>query len=112
MKTKDYDYNIYVLDGVLSLSAYQLEIAPNGHTQIRTDNFKTLDIPMIESNKDEIAYLLDSEEWEDDAYGWDEYDAWRGCDYLTEGDTPAMIAEWVNRLPEYEMLDRSNDVSN
>lgn len=112
MKTKDYDYNIYVLDGVLSLSAYQLEIASNGQIQIRTDNYVSEHYQMTPENHDVISYLLDSEDWADDIAGWDEIDMWRGKEYLTEGNVPAMIAEWVNNLPEYEMLDRSKEIAN
>ncbi len=109
MKTKDYDYNVYVLDGVLSLTAYQLEIASNGQIQMRTDNYISEHYPMTPENHDAVAYLLDNEEWADDIAGWDEHDDWHGIDYLTQGNTPAMITEWVNNLPEYEMLDRSKD---
>jgi len=107
MKTKDYDYNIYVLDGVLSLSAYQLEIASHGYIQTRTDNYVSEHYQMTPDNHDVISYLLNSEDWADDIAGWDELDMWRDKEYLAEGDVPAMIAEWVNNLPEYEMRDLS-----
>jgi len=112
MKTKDYEYNIYVLDGVLSLSAYQLEIASNGQVQVRTDNYVSERYDMTPENHDVISYLLDSDDWADDIAYWDEHDDWHGLEYLTEGDVPAMIAEWVNNLPEYEMLDRSKEIAN
>lgn len=105
MKSNEYDYNIYVIDGVLSLSAYQLERASNGQKQLRTDNYVTQRYPMTKENHAIISYLLDSEDWADDIAYWDEMDIWQGKDYLTEGDVPVMIAEWVNALPEYEMLD-------
>ncbi len=105
MKSREYDYNIYVIDGVLSLSAYQLEIASNGQKQLRTDNYVSEHYPMTKENHEIVSYLLDSEEWDNDIADWDELDMWRDGGYLTEGDAPVMIAEWVNKLPEYEMLD-------
>jgi hypothetical protein len=105
MKTKEYDFNIYVIDGVLSLSAYQLEIASNGQRQLRTDNYITKYYPMTEENYEEITYLLDSEDWIDELSNWEEYDAWGYNEHLTEGEVPASITEWVNSLPEYERLD-------
>lgn len=112
VKSKDYDYNIYVLDGVLSLSAYQLEMTRDGYIQMRTDNYITEHYPMTEENHDVIAYLLDNEEWDNDIAEWDECDIWRDKGYLTEGDAPVMITEWLDNLPEYEMLDWRKDVSN
>ena len=104
-KDKEYDFNIYVLDGVVSLSAYQLEIAPNGQIQTRTDNYVSQRYPMTIENLDAVSWLLDSEDWIDKIEDWDEHDSWEGYAYFAEGNTPAPILEWVKALPDYEMLD-------
>jgi hypothetical protein len=105
MKDKEYDFNIYVSDGVVSLSAYQLEIAPNGQIQTRTDNYVSQYYPMTEENDEVVSYLLNGVHWLGNLEGWDEYDCWEGYEYLAKGNTPAPILEWVKALPEYEMLD-------
>ena len=113
MKIREYDFNTYVLDGITHVCAYQIEISSGGYVQTRTDNFITLSIDMTKENRDVIAYLLDNDEWdEEDLSNWNEYDKWYDESYLTEGDAPVMITEWLDNLPEYEMLDWSEESAN
>lgn len=103
MKSNQYDFNVWISEGILALCAYELEETGDG-LQCRTDKFLVKDFEMIEQNHDVIAYLLDNEEWNNgDVSEWDEYDDWFDVAYLTQGDTPAIITEWVNNLPEYEV---------
>ena len=104
MKTKEYDYNVYVSEDVLSLCAYEQELSATGQLQTRTDKYKTLKIELTEANHEEIAYLLNTEDWQDDNE-WNEYDSWHDLNYLIEGDTPEVIKNWLDKLPEYEQKD-------
>lgn len=101
--TKEYDYNVYVYDGMVSLSAYQQEVNQFGHVQTRTDVYHTLKFDFDESNREEISYLLNSEDWPDDYEYWEEHDEWVSLDDLTMGDTPEAIKNFLDNLPGYVM---------
>lgn len=95
-----YDINIYCAgDGIVSLSAYELKEDAKGTYSTNTSKCITLNIPMDEMHWNEVAYLLDSEEWEDQ--DWEDYDYWNTTNYLLEGEAPFMIAVWVRSLPFY-----------
>ena len=107
MKLKDYDYNIYVADGEISLSAYRLcheEHKGVKHLTTDTANYTSLRLPMTEEYHEEITYLLSLEDWQDiPAEDLEEFDDWVGLDYLTRDDTPAIIKSFLDHLPEYEI---------
>ena len=101
MKTNEYDINVYVVDGVVYLSAYEYTYSdapqpePNG---TNTANFITLELPMDTGDADEIAYLLSDENWQ--GQDWQDYDSpWESKAWLSYA--PARIAEWSDGLPEY-----------
>lgn len=96
-----YDINVYVDgDEILNLSAYELLIQGEGFTT-NTEKYHTLKIPMTRQYHEEIAYLLDNEDWVGE--DWEDHDWWHTTEYLTEGDTPVMLKEWVESLPNYEL---------
>ena len=96
-----YDINIYVSDNVLHLLAYELSVTNDGSYICDYEEETALLIPMDKQHHEEIAYLLDSEEWNDGEHDWEEYDEWNTTDYLKVGNTPAIIRTWVESLPEY-----------
>jgi hypothetical protein len=96
-----YDINIYVIDNVLHLLAYELSKTSTGFYTCDYEKEIALLIPMDNQHHEEIAYLLDSEEWNDGEHDWEEYDEWETTDYLKEGNTPFLIKTWVRSLPEY-----------
>ena len=94
-----YDINIWCnTEGVLNLTAVELKEDGDNYQSNHAKTI-TLPIPMDEKHHDVIAYLLDSEEWED--RDWIDHDYWNTTNYLLEGDTPFMIKTWVRSLPYY-----------
>lgn len=97
----DYDYNIWGSDvWEISLCAYR-QYRENGFLQ--TD-YESCDVIKFNVNDhpEEFSYLLNAE-YPDESFpdGIEDYDDWVGFDYLTEGNTPASILEWLGNLPEY-----------
>lgn len=127
MKSKEYEYNVYVVDGVLRLSAYEVKYLDNPENQepmeTNTENFTTLEIPMTLTNYGEVAYLLADPKWhtvkeelemadgevytEDELFAlaieaWQDYDSWEGGEAWLAGLPTQRLADWVAGLPEYE----------
>lgn len=105
----------------LSAYEYQYSDRPDGGEPIgtRTDKWETLEIPLTRSNWEEIAFLLEDDNWAslDDvewvieptardkdtalAEKWDDHDgAWRAVSEFATA--PEKIRDWVAGLPEYE----------
>jgi len=98
-----YDINIYCSNNILHLTAYKLvRLGYDGNTlRSEMNESVTLRLPMDEAHFEEVAYLLDSEDWFFDVEEWDEYDFWDTTDYLKVGNTPELIKNWVESLPPY-----------
>lgn len=128
MKSKQYDFNVYVVDGVVRLSAYEMKYLDNPRNcepvETNTDKFTTLEIPMTMAHYGEVAYLLEDANWhtpkdgdrelldgEDHTAlelravaidGWQDYDAWvGGVEWYLSLPTDR-LRDWVDGLPEYE----------
>lgn len=103
--SKDYDLNVYVVDGVLRLSAYEhLYYDSPDPTPCATNNekFHTLPIPLEPAYDKELSYLLGSD-WTKHTYEeWQDYDDWEDYDRLKVAETPLMLRDWADGLPEYE----------
>lgn len=127
MKSKEYEYNVWAVDGVVSLSAYELKYLdnPENHepTETNTDNWHTLEIPMTMENFGEIAYLLEDTKWHIPKAepekadgtehteaellalaidGWQDHDSWEGGEGWYYGLPTQRLKAWVETLPEYE----------
>lgn len=110
-KLDKYDFNIYVSNGIASLVAYKqryqtLTINGEDKVAIETDtaNHSVLPIPMVDEYSEEVAHLLDNEQWDlEDLDDWDEYDDWVGSTFLTRDGVPAMIVSFLDHLPDYEL---------
>lgn len=104
MNTREYDLNVYVVDGVARLSAYEYtysdapEPEPNG---TNTSKFITLEVPMDEAHSAEVAFLLSDDDWQDSSVeDWQDYDsAWENMAWLETA--PASLQAWGATLPEY-----------
>jgi hypothetical protein len=95
-----YDINIWCGgEGFLTITAYQLQEDKEGKYATDTSKYLFLNVPMDEKHHEVIAYLLDSEEWEEQ--DWEDHDYWNTTNYLLEGETPFMIKVWVRSLPYY-----------
>lgn len=131
VKSKDYEFNVYVTDGIVNLSAYEMRYLDNPDnqepTETNTEKYLTLEIPMTMAHYGEIAYLLEDTKWhvaDDDAVSlvvletdddpselerravaidnWQDYDSWVGGDEWLAGLPTQRLKDWVNGLPEYE----------
>jgi len=105
MRTREYDLNVYVVDGVARLSAYEYTYSdsddpqPNG---TEMSKFVTLEVPMDEAHHDEVAFLLSDEDWhESPVEDWQDFDSpWENMAWLETA--PASIRAWGDALAEYE----------
>jgi hypothetical protein len=127
VKSKEYEYNVYVVDAVVRLSAYEMKYLDNPENQepmeTNGDKFITLEIPMTMENYGEVAYLLENPNWhilkeelemadgevytEDELFAlaveaWQEYDSWEGGTAWLNGLPSKRLRDFVNGLPEYE----------
>ena len=54
-------------------------------------------------NRDLIAYVLDLENWDETRQYWEGFSEWNTTEYLTIGDTPTRIKQWLRKLKPYEI---------
>jgi hypothetical protein len=127
VKSKEYEFNVYVVDGMVRLSAYEMKYLDNPENQepaeTNGDKFITLVIPMNMDHFGEVAYLLENPKWhvpkekpemadgteptELDLRavaidGWQDYDSWEGGEDWYNGLPTQRLKDWVDGLPEYE----------
>jgi hypothetical protein len=127
MKSKSYDYNVWVSDGVVRLTAYEMKYLDNPENQepveSNTEKFHTIEIPMTMENYGEVSYLLEDSSWhvvkeelemaDGEVYteaellalavdGWQDYDSWEGGTAWLNGLPSKRLKDFVNGLPEYE----------
>ena len=127
LKSREYDYNIYVVDGVVRLSAYEVKYLdnPDDPRPMESNGSKwiTLEIPMTMEHYGEIAYLLENPKWhipDENALarldtdtptelekravaidGWQDFDTWVGGDDWYDGLPTKRLKNWIDGLPEY-----------
>ena len=127
LKSKEYDYNIYVVDGVVRLSAYEVNYLDDPKNprpcSTNTDKWITLEIPMTMEHYGEIAYLLENPKWhipdEDNLArldtdtptelerravaieGWQDFDTWVGGEEWYDGLPTQRLKDWLDGLPDY-----------
>ena len=101
----DYDLNVYIVDGVLNLTAYeQLYDDSSNPEPCATNNekFTILPIPIEPAYDRELTYLL-GEDWvKSRVEDWQDYDEWEDLKILATPDTPLILSEWAKGLPPYE----------
>jgi hypothetical protein len=108
-KTKMHDINIRIEDDKLKIVAYKLKLQKNSNeiyfdTDTRYASGKVFECPINHKpNQELIAYVLDSEYWNETRTYWDGYSDWQTTEFLTIGDVPARIAKWMASLPEYQL---------
>jgi hypothetical protein len=107
MKIKEYDLNVYVVDGVARLSAYQYQYSDHPtnpepiSTKMDNDSWITLSLPLEPMYHEEMSYLLGDKDWQ--SQDWQDYDSpWESVEWLDCDEAPATLRAWVNGLPEYE----------
>jgi hypothetical protein len=95
---------ISIDNDILTVQGYQ--IAVEGNDFVRTDkrSGRPLQIAMkSKQNRDSVAYILDSDEWDSIRTYWDGFFEREFSTYLTVGEVPDRVAKWVERLPEYKI---------
>jgi hypothetical protein len=127
MKSREYEYNVWAVDGVVSFSAYEIKYLDNPENQepmeTNTDNWHTIEIPMTMENYGEVAYLLGDPKWhtpkeefemaDGEVYteaelfdiaveAWTDYDSWEGGTAWLNGLPSNRLRAFVDGLPEYE----------
>jgi hypothetical protein len=127
VKSKEYEFNVYVVDGVARLSAYEMKYLDNPErrepAETNGDKWHTLEIPMTMTNYGELAYLLEDPKWhvpkeefemaDGEAYteaellalaveAWQDHDSWEGGEDWYNGLPTQRLKDWVDGLPEYE----------
>ncbi len=102
-----YDYNIYVVDGEVILSAYrQCYQEYKGVRELTTDtrNYTSLQLPLTDDYLEENQYLLGLDDLSEVSIkDLEEFDDWVLIEYLTRGETPAIIKSYLEHLPDYEL---------
>jgi hypothetical protein len=102
--TKAHALDIFVQDDVLIVQAYRLGVSGTDFVRTGKKSGRPLEIAMkSKANRETIAYILDSEEWDTIRTYWEGYFNKEFSTYLTIGDVPDRVRKWVDRLPEYEI---------
>ncbi len=102
--TKAHALDIFVQDDVLIVQAYRLGVSGTDFVRTGKKSGRPLEIAMkSKANRETIAYILDSEEWDTIRTYWEGYYNKEYSTYLTIGDVPDRVRKWVDRLPEYEI---------
>lgn len=103
--SRGYDLNVYIVDGVLRLSAYEWHYDDSENPEpssANTEKFITLPIPLESAYDKELSYLLGSDWNKYELESWQDYDSWEDLDRLKVAETPLMLFDWAKGLPEYE----------
>lgn len=106
-KTKLHDIEICVEDGEFKIIPYKLEVGDDNY--FHGDYSDKGQGPVFKCslvdkrNRDVIAYVLDLENWDETRTYWEGFSEWQTTEYLTQGQIPAKIQKWLDKLPEYEL---------
>lgn len=112
MKSRLFDVNVYVIDGVVKVIFYKLIYADamNG-TIVGADTTEKGEAGRIElnihsQNREEIEairYALDSDDYDDRPLNeWEEFDYWNTSEWFMQGESPKIFRDFTNGLQEYE----------
>ena len=107
----DYDINIYYDEVVQMLRLIPVPLVQSepedgfltpDHTNSLYEQALCLPLWASDEIDDAISYAIDNESWQeapiDNLLGMDE---WNVIQYLTEGNPPAIITEWLKTIPEH-----------
>ncbi len=112
MKSKLFDVNVYVIDGVVNVIFYKLiysdalngtvigaDTSSNGEAGKLTLNIHSRDAEEVEA----IRYALDAQEYDEQQLNyWEEFDEWNTTDWFLQGDTPKIFRDFYDGLEPYE----------
>jgi hypothetical protein len=101
MNAEYYDLNVWGSDsGVLYLTAYEWELAPDGEIQMNTEKYWSIDFKAPEDIK-EIEFLLG--DLYINQFPLTDLDEWRDLDTLYNDKTPKRIKDFLEILPMYDV---------
>jgi hypothetical protein len=92
VKSKEYEFNVYVVDGMVRLSAYEMKYLDN------PENQEPKEKPEMADGTEPTELDLRAEAIE----GWQDYDSWEGGEDWYNGLPTQRLKDWVDGLPEYE----------
>ncbi len=112
MKSKLFDVNVYVIDGVVNVIFYKLiysdalngtvigaDTSSNGEAGKIALNIHSRDAEEVEA----IRYALDAQEYDEQQLNyWEEFDEWNTTDWFLQGDTPKIFRDFYDGLEPYE----------
>lgn len=102
--TKIHAIDIAINNDVLSVTPYKLAVEGDMFVKSGVRSGRQLELKLDnKKNRDVIAYILDSEEWDTIRTYWDGYFNREFTTYLTIGDVPARVQSWLDKLPEYKI---------
>lgn len=102
--TKIHAIDIAIDNNVLSVTPYKLAIEGDVFVKSDVRSGRQLELKLAnKQNRDVIAYILDSEEWNTIRTYWDGYFNREFTTYLTIGDVPSRVQSWLEKLPEYKI---------
>jgi len=112
MKSKLFDVNVYVIDGVVNVFFYKLIYADAlngsivGAATSKSGEAGRLAINIHSQDREEIEairYALDCDSYDDRPLNeWEEFDEWNTSEWFMQGDTPKIFRDFANGLQEYE----------
>lgn len=100
--TREYDFNVWCPeDDVITLSAYRLKYVGEGYYNTDTSDWTTIRFNKnVDTHKECVRWLL-AYVGEDDVY--EDMDWWGFTREELELRAPDTICNWVKALPEYEV---------
>jgi hypothetical protein len=112
MKSRLFDVNVYVVDGMVNVIFYKLiyadalngkivgaDTSDQGEAGRVSLNIHATDPDTVEA----IRYALDSDSYDDRPLNdWEEYDAWNTSEWFMQGDSPKIFRDFTNGLESYE----------
>lgn len=102
--TKIHAIDIAIENNVLSVTPYKVAVQDDMFVKSHVRSGRQLELKLSnKQNRDVIAYILDSEEWDSIRTYWDGYLNKEFTTYLTIGDTPERVKSWLDKLPEYKI---------
>lgn len=102
--TKIHAIDITIQDDILSVTPYKVAVEGDVFVKSNIRSGRQLELKLKnKQNRDVIAYILDSEEWDSIRTYWDGYLNREFTTYLTIGEPPARVQSWVAKLPEYKI---------
>lgn len=102
--TKIHAIDIAIDNNVLSVTPYKVAVRDDVFVKSDVRSGRQLELKLAnKQNREVIAYILDSEEWDSIRTYWDGYLNREFTTYLTIGGVPARVQSWLEKLPEYKI---------